>query len=134
MTVLNNLPHTVVVLSTTKPITSSMNFITVNPNVYLYKGPDWVFVSYDQYVNKMPKQSSSSKHEFNTRLFSCCERKLISAVDDPTNESFTIAVIKPPCELCFAAKVYLNNPNFKLLPANLMSVEAYDEFKTLGLV
>lgn len=80
------------------------------------------------------KNSSPTQNRIEVRLFSCCERKLIEAVDDPEHEHFVIDVIKPPCELCLAAKEYLNNPDFQLNYANWWLVEAYDELHNLKLV
>ncbi len=133
--VLNGLSYNIVALSNTITPPVGVNVISAKPNVYLRRGANWHIVSYDKYEKEYKnKKIALPDIKFKTRLFSCCERKLISAVKQPKKEGFTISVMKPPCELCFAAKVYLNNPKFKMSSANWLSVEAYDEFRALGIV
>lgn len=121
--------HIVVHLSTTTTKIDSPD-VTIDPMIYF---PSKGTVSLTTYQNAC-KNSSPPIKEITVRLFSCCERKLIAAVTKPKKDHFQIDVIKPPCELCLAAKKYLNNPYFKLNYANILLVEAYDELHSLGLV
>ena len=116
--------HVVVKLSTTQ---TSINLRpkNVDPKVY--------FPSIQKKVS-LKKYQQAYISKIKVRLFSCCERKLIAAVNNPNQDSFSIDVIKPPCELCLAAKEYLNNPNFQLNYANFLLVDAYDELHSLNLV
>lgn len=132
MEVLQGLTYTIVALNAQTPQQNNVKVIAAKPKVYFYKAGTKFHVSYDAYAQKY--NTRQPNENFNARLFSCCERKLISAVKHPETDAFTITVIKPPCELCNAAHDWLNNPNFKLKAANLMTVEAFDTFRKFGLV
>jgi len=103
----------------------------IDPKIYFPHAKKTVLLTQYQAACK---NSSPPQDKIEVRHFSCCERKLIEAVSNPQKDSFKIDVLKPPCELCLAAKEYLNNPNFQLNYANWWLVKAYDELHHLGLV
>lgn len=75
-------------------------------------GINWKVISYSQYCNVVKTKGIDE----NARLFSCCERKLISILRN-NRDSFKMYVAFPPCYMCENAFIYLidiGNSNFEV--------------------
>ena len=75
-------------------------------------GINWKVISYSQYCNEVKTKGIDE----NARLFSCCERKLISILSNNC-DSFKMYVAFPPCYMCENAFIYLidiGNSNFEI--------------------
>ena len=75
-------------------------------------GINWKVISYSQYCNVVKTKGIDE----NARLFSCCERKLISILRNNC-DSFKMYVAFPPCYMCENAFIYLidiGNSNFEV--------------------
>jgi len=73
----------------------------------------WHIISYSDYQSTIKKTKGIDE---NYRLFSCCERKLISRLDNE-KDSFKMYVAFPPCYMCENAFLYLydrGNINFEV--------------------
>ncbi len=100
---------------------------------YLELQNSWKLVKYKDYQTQLGNNNKTET----TRLYSCCERKLLSQLENETDK-FTMWVALPPCDLCSEAFRYLKesvkNTDYELIVTKFWSYKAYKEFTELGLI
>ncbi|MBR0529219.1 MAG: hypothetical protein IJJ76_05565 [Ruminococcus sp.] len=97
----------------------------------------WTVIKYSQYKKVLNKSKGINENE---RLFSCCERKLISSLNCP-KDNFKMYVAFRPCYMCENAFMYLvqynNNMGFEVHYTDIsldLETECVNHLKNLKLI